>query len=130
MLFRYSCERLLTVLGLRDLIIGWGKHVADDLATILVDPRPPECACSCRGLHLPLDDNWKREGKCGALARLRLDPNSSAVHLDDALRYGKSQPRTALLAGDRVVGLLEFLKQFGLIGSGDARPGVADRDIE
>ena len=83
MLFRYSCERLLTVLGLRDLIIGWGKHVADDLATILVDPRPPECACSCRGLHLPLDDNWKREGKCGALARLRLDPNSSAVHLDD-----------------------------------------------
>src|SRR5215467_3168616 len=33
-LFRYSCERLLTVLGLDDLIVGGGKHIADNPATI------------------------------------------------------------------------------------------------
>ena len=31
---------------------------------------------------------------------------------------------------DRVVGLLELLKQLGLIGSGNARTGVTDRYIE
>src|SRR6266700_8360054 len=55
-----------------------------------VGPRPPECACSC-GLDLPLDDDWDREGKRGALARLRLDPDLAPVHLDDALRYGGSE---------------------------------------
>jgi hypothetical protein len=35
-------------------------------------------------LDQPFDDDREREGKCGALADLRLDPNSSAVHLDAA----------------------------------------------
>jgi hypothetical protein len=52
------------------------------------------------------------------------------VHLNDALRYGEPQAGAALLAGDRVVRLLELLKQLGLIGSGDTGSGVADRDME
>ena len=72
--------------------------------------RPPEYVCSC-GLDLSLDDDWERECKCGALARLRLDPYPAAVHLDDALGYGKPQAGAALLAGDGVVRLLELLKQ-------------------
>ena len=63
-------------------------------------------ACS-RSLHLPLDDHREREGKRRALARLRLDPNPAAVHLNDALRYGEPQAGAALLAGDGIVGLLK-----------------------
>ena len=61
---------------------------------------------SC-GVHLPLNDHWEREGKRRALARLRLDPNPSAVHFDDPLRYCESQAGAALLAGDGIVGLLK-----------------------
>jgi hypothetical protein len=64
------------------------------------------------------------------MARLRLNPNPSAVHLDDALGYGEPQPGAALLAGNRIVGLLKLLKQLGLISRGDARSGVADRYVE
>jgi hypothetical protein len=60
------------------------------------------------------------------LADGRIDPNVSAMHLDDALGDRQPQTRSALFAGDRIVGLLELLKQFGLIGSGNARAGVAD----
>jgi len=64
------------------------------------------------------------------LAGLRLDPNPSAVHLNDALRYGEAQAGAALLAGGGIVGLLEFLKQLCLVGSGDAGSGVSDRYME
>src|SRR6516164_7086475 len=84
---------------------------------------------SC-GVHLPLNDHWEREGKRRALARLRLDPNPSAVHFDDPLRYCESQAGAALLAGDGIVGLLELLKQLGLIGGRDARAGVTHRYME
>jgi hypothetical protein len=76
---------------------------------------------------LPLDDNRKRESKSRASARLRLDPDLAAMHLDDALRYGEPQAGAALLTGDGIVGLLELLKQLGLIGSGYAGAGVTDR---
>jgi hypothetical protein len=33
-LFRYSCERLLTVFGFGDFVISRGKHIADDLAIV------------------------------------------------------------------------------------------------
>ncbi len=52
------------------------------------------------------------------------------MHLNDALGYGEPQAGAALLAGDRIVGLLELLKQLGLIDSGDARSGVPDRYTE
>src|SRR6516164_2736027 len=77
-----------------------------------------------------LNVNRERESKRGALAGLRLDPDSAPVHLNDALRYGKSQAGAALLAGYRVVGLLKLLKQLGLIGSRDARAGVTHRYME
>jgi len=64
------------------------------------------------------------------LAGLRLDPNPSAVHLNDALRYGEAQAGAALLASDGIVGLLKLLKQLGLIGSGDAGAGVSNRYME
>ena len=49
-----------------------------------------------------------------------LDPDASAVHLDDALRDREAEAGAALL-GDGVVGLLEFLEHLGLIGLGNAR---------
>ena len=52
------------------------------------------------------------------------------MHLDDALGDRESQPGAALLARDRIVGLLELLEQLGLIGGGDAGAGIADRQIE
>ena len=57
----------------------------------------------------------------GRLAGLRLDPNPSAVHLNDALGYGKAQASATLLAGDGIIGLLKLLTQLGLISSGNAR---------
>ena len=82
------------------------------------------------GLRLPLNDHRETERKRRALADLQLDPDLAAVHLDDALRYDESQAGAALLLGNRIVGLLELLKQLGLIGSGDPRTGVTDRYIE
>ena len=64
------------------------------------------------------------------MADLRLDPDAPAMHLDDALGDRQSQPGAALFAGHRIVGLLEFLEQLGLIGGGDARAGVAHRHVE
>ena len=61
---------------------------------------------------------------------MRLDPDLAPVHLDDAFRYGEPQAGAALLASDGVVGLLKLLKQVGLIGRGNAGPGVANRHME
>ena len=55
-------------------------------------------------VDLLLNNNRQGECECGTLARLRLDPDLPAVHLDDALRYGEPQAGAALLAGDGVVG--------------------------
>ena len=44
-------------------------------------------SCSCR-LQLSLNDDRKGERESGSLPRLRLDPDSAPVHLNDALRYG------------------------------------------
>jgi hypothetical protein len=52
------------------------------------------------------------------------------VHLNNALRYGESQAGAALLLGDGIVGLLELLKQLGLIDRRYAGSGVADRYME
>src|SRR6516162_829537 len=84
---------------------------------------------SC-GVHLPLNNHREREGECRALARLRLHPNPSAVHLNDALGYGKPQASATLFAGDRIVGLLKLLKKLGLIGRGDAGTSITDRYVE
>ena len=81
-------------------------------------------------LHLPLNDDGKHKRERRTLTDLRLDPNSAAVHLNDALRYSQPQAGAALLAGDGIVGLLELLKQLGLIGCGNAGSGVTDRDME
>ena len=81
-------------------------------------------------VDLLLDDDRECERKCGALAWLRLDPDSAAVHLNDPLGDGESQTGATLLAGDGIVGLLKFLEQLGLIGSRDARSSVTDRYIE
>src|SRR5262249_51074140 len=81
-------------------------------------------------VDLLLNDDRQCERKRRALAGLRLNPDFAPVHLNDALRYGKPQAGAALLAGDRIVGLLKLLEQLGLIGSGDARASVADRYME
>ena len=89
--------------------------------------RQERASCS---VHLPLNNHREREGKRRALPRLRLNPDPAAVHLNDALRYSQPQAGAALLAGDGIVGLLELLKQLGLIGCGNAGSGVTDRDME
>ena len=63
------------------------------------------------------------------MARLRLDPNPAAMHLNDALGDGEPQSGATLLAGNGIVSLLELLKQLGLIGGGDTRTSVPDRYI-
>src|SRR6516165_4893647 len=88
-----------------------------------------ELFSTCR-FYLSLDNDRELEGKCRALARLQLDPDFAAVHLNDALRYSEPQAGATFFAGDRVVGLLKLLKQHRLIVSGDSRSGVADRDME
>jgi hypothetical protein len=45
------------------------------------------------------------------VARLRLNPDFAAVHLDDALRYGEPQAGATFLLGDGIIGLLKLLKQ-------------------
>jgi hypothetical protein len=35
-------------------------------------------------IHLPLHDHRQRESECRALPRLRLDPNPTPMHLNDA----------------------------------------------
>jgi len=62
-----------------------------------------ECTSSCR-LHLPLNDDREREGKRGALTRLRLDPDSAPVHLNDA--FGSSGRRAFIDARPYHVRLL------------------------
>jgi|SRR5580704_1213234 hypothetical protein len=52
------------------------------------------------------------------------------MHLDNAFGYCEPQASTTFLARDRIVGLLELLKKLGLIGSGDAGPGVTHRQVE
>ena len=64
------------------------------------------------------------------MARLRLNPDPAAVHLDDAFGNGESQASAAFLAGDGIVGLPKLLKQLDLIGCGDTGSSVADRHIE
>ena len=49
------------------------------------------------------------------------------MHLDDAFGYGEPQAGATLLAGDGIIGLLKFLKELGLIGSGDAGTGITNR---
>jgi hypothetical protein len=67
-----------------------------------------EILSTCR-LHLPLDNDREPEGKCGPLARLRLDPHFAPVHPNDPLGNGQSQAGATFLAGDGVVSLLKLL---------------------
>jgi len=52
------------------------------------------------------------------------------MHFDDVLRNGKPKTGPAFLLGDRVVGLLKFLKQLGLICFRYSWPGIANSDFE
>jgi hypothetical protein len=52
------------------------------------------------------------------------------MHLNDPLGDGQSQAGATLLLGDGIVGLLEFLKQLGLVGGGDAGAGVTNRYVK
>jgi hypothetical protein len=64
----------------------------------------PKADCRLLWLYvdLLLNNNRLGERKCGALARLRPNPNPSPVHLNDALRYGK--PQAGLGLDDRCRG--------------------------
>src|ERR1700730_16830673 len=72
--------------------------------------------------------NCEEEG--GAAAHRRFEPDPTPMHLDNAFRDCEPQSGAALLARDRIVSLLEFLEELGLIACGYTRAGVAHRDIE
>jgi Glycosyl transferase family 4 len=78
----------------------------------------PKADCRLLRLYvdLLLNNNRLGERKCGALARLRPNPNPSAVHLNDALRYGK--PQAGLGLDDRCRGSRNHrrLAAIGLLG--------------
>ena len=78
--------------------------------------------------HLSLDVHGKREGKGRAFTQFGLDPNTSAVHLDDTLGDGESEAGAALFARDRIVGLLKLLEYLGLVVDADARPRILNRN--
>jgi hypothetical protein len=64
------------------------------------------CVCSCLPLLLlPCDGHRKRKRR--ALPNDRVQPDSSAMHLDDALRNREPQASAALFARNRIVGLLK-----------------------
>src|SRR5207244_2013313 len=52
------------------------------------------------------------------------------VHLDDVLGDRQAEARAALNPRGRAVGLVELLEDPGLVGRGDAGPGVTHRDGE
>ena len=53
-------------------------------------------------------------------------PNSSTMHLHNALYDRQAQSRACLRLGDRIINLLEFLENLCLIGFVDARSRVSD----
>ena len=53
-------------------------------------------------------------------------PDSSTMHLHNALYDGEAQSGAALRLGDRIIDLLEFFENFCLIGFVDARSRVLD----
>jgi hypothetical protein len=75
-----------------------------------------------------LDGQGEREGR--ALAGRGLDPDATAVHLDDAPGDGQAETGAPLRARRRAVDLLELLEDPLLVGLGDARARVRDRDAE
>src|SRR6266568_8262999 len=80
--------------------------------------------------RLCFDPHWQRETERRSLARLRFHPEPPAMHLDDALGDRQAETGSALLAGDRAVGLLELLEDLGLIGCGNTGTRVAHRNRE
>src|SRR6266571_1782055 len=66
--------------------------------------------------------------KSGSALMRRVASQPSAMHFDDPLRNSKAKPGAAFGFGMRALGLLEFLKNLGLIGLGNARPGIGHRN--
>src|SRR6266498_2559905 len=80
--------------------------------------------------RLRFDPHRQREIERRALARLGFHPDPPAVHLDNLLGDRQAEAGSALLARDRAVGLLELLKNLGLIGYGNTGTRVAYRNRE
>jgi hypothetical protein len=72
----------------------------------------------------------ERDEKRRSVPDLGFQPNLASVHLNDALRDGEAEPSATLLARKRIVGLLEFLEELGLVGRIDTWTGVTHRHIE
>src|SRR2546422_11381330 len=82
------------------------------------------------GLLLRLHPHRQREPEDRAVPRARFHPDAPPVQLDDPPGDGQPKARAALPARARAVGLLELLEDLLLVGLGDARTGVGDRDQE
>ena len=60
------------------------------------------------------------------LPTVELDPDATAVHLDDLLGDGEAEPGSALGLGVGVVHLVELVEHAGQLVLRDARAGVGD----
>ena len=58
------------------------------------------------------------------MAGLALHPDPAAVIFDDLLANWQAQSRAFRLVGQRIANLFKLLKDFGLIGGGNANAGV------
>ena len=90
---------------------GAGQEVAQDAAGSPRGPRRPGCAwLMVRPSPWRSTRTGTRKQKVEPRAERRLDPDPAAVQLDDPLGDREPEPRAALLAGARAVGLLELLE--------------------
>src|SRR5437667_10891001 len=72
----------------------------------------------------------QREAKRAARSRGTLDPEASAVQLDELPGEWQAKPRAfRTLSGAGPVSLLELLEDQLLVLGGDARAGIPDRDL-
>src|SRR5689334_50603 len=74
--------------------------------------------------HRTIDVYGDRKREYRALANFRLDPDASAMHLDDALGNRQAEASAALPLSHGVVCLFELFENLTLVRRGDAWPGV------
>src|SRR5262249_34027089 len=88
-------------------------------------PGPLRQGCACSWLaNLSFDFHRNRKRERRTLADIRLNPNTAAVHPDDALGDRQAETSSAFPFGCNVIRLLELLEDLPLIRKRNARSGV------
>ena len=121
------------LLGLINDVLDLSKIEAGQLVLELSDYSVQDIAQTVRSTLEPLAADKKLAFKVEVAPRLppgRGDGRRLTQVLINLVGNAIKFTDVGEVAGDRIVGLLELLKQLGLIGSGDAGTGVPDRYME